>query len=560
MGDRIIYLKIRAWGCKIKSKIEADLTLENTKVKQGDPLNLKLVINFDPEDLPSALEISQDNLHQIQHFVLKKTIKPEISNSKLEQDIQFEYSGGEAGEYRIEVNFRQAEFGTELAVINPITFNLIIPAVEIAYCRTDVPRAAKGREFNIQVGINSPSPQKLRGIVFGRLISEDDLVHKMYELEPKRISIIDEKEIMWRMKVPHDEVKTGKYKAVIEFKSKDTFSKKEFEDFIEVRQTKLLRLNNITSSKSTVSFDDEIELTAEVINKGLENINIEIYPEVCIESKKTSVTVGKKESDRRDIVRTWPLLSKKFNLEPDTKHTFNWLWKVPKEVSTGNYNVKLHWKDMTTDEAGTFSRELFEVKKHHELKIINSIPNAESYSPGTEVTVKILLSDSGTRAGESIELVAEILDILNQVIHRFSTRLGIKEKTTEFDLHWQVPDELEEGKYDLLISLIPDGLSPVTRKFSKILNIELPVRLDLHLMLPKTLKPKFKFSRLLLENEDVLEKIEHNALSIYRLNSNTHIFLLNNELITYTKAKGSSHSELQPFINALFSYLMLSAL
>lgn len=551
MDKHIIQLKVRAWGCKIKSKIQANLTAENPEIKQGDDLNLRLVINFDPDDLPTSLEVSQDQVKQGPEFILKDPIHLDITDPVLELDITLEYASGETGEYNIEAVFRQAEFGTQLVEIPYVTFKLITPEVEIVYCRTNKPRISKGNDIDVQVGINSPSPQKLRGIVFGRLISNDDLVHRMYELEPKRISLVGEKEIVWHLTIPRDETKTGSFKAIIEFKSKDTFSKKEYDRFIEVRQSRLLRVNSLIGSKDVVSAGDELTISVELENVGLEKVDLEIYPEFNLSSP------GKKSKDRNLAKQVqWSLPPQAITFEPDAKNKLSWPWIVPEEILNGRYLVNLQWKDTNTGEVDNYSQELFEVKKHHELEIVNAIAAEDSFSPGTEALTKILLSDMGTRAGDEIEIEFKILDFLNQEVYRITEKIGISKQPTEYNFIWQIPDDLEGGKYDVITQLLPADGEVISRRFSKILNIELPVKLDLHLMLPGISKPGLEVSQYLLQNEEVVKKINYKKLTIYQLNSNTHLFLYDNKLINYSHYKKSPLSELQPFSKTLFSYLI----
>jgi hypothetical protein len=295
MTDHIINLKVRVWGCNIKSNIQAELLWEHPEVKQGDDINLKLSIAFDPEDLPKFIEVAQKQDHPNPGFTLPEAMRDDIFNANLDLEIPLTYDAGDTGLYKVEINFRHAEFGTQLADVEPITFHMVTPDVEIISCKTDKARVSHGVDFNLNVNINSPSPQKLRGIIFGSLITDDPLIHKMYELEPKRISVQGEKEILWHITVPHDESETGKLRAIIEFKSKETFSKREFDDLIEIRQTKLLRLNSLKSSVETLSTGDELVIDADLENIGLEDVNCSVYPRSLATVRKDRLRI----TDRR---------------------------------------------------------------------------------------------------------------------------------------------------------------------------------------------------------------------------------------------------------------------
>jgi hypothetical protein len=373
----------------------------------------------------------------------------------------------------------------------------------------------------------------------------------MYELEPKRISLVGEKEIVWHLTIPRDETKTGSFKAIIEFKSKDTFSKKEYDRFIEVRQSRLLRVNSLIGSKDVVSAGDELTVSVELENVGLEKVDLEICPEFNLSSPS-------KTSKDQHLAKQakWSLPPQAITFEPDAKNKLSWPWVVPENILNGKYLVDLQWKNTNNGEVDNYSQELFEVKKHHELEIVNAIAAEDSFSPGTEALTKILLSDMGTRAGEEIEIEIKILDFLNQEVYRKTEKIGISKQPTEYNFIWQIPDDMEGGKYDIISQLLPTDGEVISRKFSKILNIELPVKLDLHLMLPGISKPGLELSQYLLQNEEVIKKINYKKLTIYQLNSNTHLFLYNDKLINYSHYKKSPHSELQPFSKTLFSYLL----
>ena len=550
MTENTIQLKIRAWGCKIKSKIQAELALANPKLKQGEVLNLELILNFDVEDLPKSLEIAIEP-KQTSGFTLEKPVIHESLEPNMKIGVPLKYVDGKPGEHRVDINFRHAEYGTQLATVQPITFLLSAPQIDIAYCRSDIAKISKGQKFNIQVGFNSPAPQKIRGIVYGRLIAQDELVHKMYELEPKRISIVGEKDLIWHLEVPLDETKTGRLKAIIEFKSKDTFSKKEFDNLIEIRYPRALQVLSLQSSLEVVSAGDELEVKAELENIGLEEIDFEVYTEVGFKDQKLNAT------DENDHKSQWILPTQKFTLTPDNTKQLSWPWKLPEKLSIGKYISNLHWKDLKTNSKHKFTQDLCEVKKHHEIRIHDVIPSSESFSVGNEAEVKILLSDSGTRPNEDLSIDCRIFDILNQEIFKKSANIKLSETVFEFDLAWPLSSNLDSGKYDLFIQISLGDRELLTRKFSKILNIEMPVKLDLHLMLPRLLELDPELAKYSLENEEVVEEIQHRSLSIYRLNSNTHFFRTDNELIRYSMDEKSSNDQLQSFGNGLLSYLVM---
>ncbi len=569
MTEYLILLKARAWGCKIKSAIHVDLTMEKEQIKQGEELILKMQINFDKNDLPKSIEISQKQ-DERQGFALDKPITQDVTDSELTLTIPLKYVSGNTGEYRVDVNFRHAEYGTQLAEVKQKQFTLTAPDVEIKYCRTDIPRISKGQIINLLVGFYSPAPQKIRGIVYGRMIASGDLVHKMYELEPKRISLIGEKEIVWHIDIPHDEFKTGKLNAIIEFKSKDTFSKKEFEGIVEIRQSRIIKVNRLSSSAAVASASDELVIEVELENIGLEEIDFEVSLEIfkkekvepnkilksstqrdSNETNKTKVVVRNEEKDR------WILPPQVVKLTPDAKQTLSWPLKLPPEILNGKYSVILHWQDLKTKEINDYSQELFEVKKHHEVKIIDAIAASDSFSVGSEAIVRMRLSDTGTRAQDELLIDYKISDILNQEVYRRSIPIRFTEGTTELDLSWTIPDNLEGGRYDLEASVKLGDQELIKRKFSKIINIELPVKLDVHLMLPTTSKTDREIAKYLLENEEVEEKITHRNLSIYRLNSNTNLFALNDKLINYSPDEKSLPSDLQIFAEEFLSYLIM---
>jgi hypothetical protein len=569
-----IIISIRAWGCKIKSPIEVESSLEKMVIKQGEDLIPKFNIIFDPDDIPKAIEIVLEP-EPGSGFELDAPLRLEPSEANVSVELPLKYSNAKTGEYSMEFNFRHAEFGTELAEVFPVNFEITAPEIEIIYCRTTEPQVSKGQEFEIQIGFNYPAPEKLRGIVYGRLVTTENLVHKLYELEPKRVSIIGEKEISWTEKIPYDELQTGKLNAIVEFKSKSTFRKREFEDLIEIRQARAIRINSVTSSKSILSPEDAFEISAEIENIGLEELKLEVYPKIemplngKIGSREETVpTVGTTSPSHLDKDTGWVLPAQEIVLSPDSIQEVKWSWEVPKDAMNGKYKVHLHRKDLKTNESGKFSQELFEIRPHHEVKIHNAVPSGESFGIGGEAEITVQVSDTGTRAGiegEGLKLHYAISDILNQGIIKKIRKIKTAEGTKEYRLLWPIPDEIEAGKYDLKIRITQNEIELASKKFSKLINIELPVKLDIHLMVPKfTISTKkSKVNKLdsninpyLLEHEEISGEMRHKSLSIYKLNSNTHLYLLNNNLIIYTPASKSTTEDLQEFGGLLFSHLL----
>ncbi|WP_455391733.1 hypothetical protein [[Eubacterium] cellulosolvens] len=549
MTENTILLKARAWGCKIKSEIQAELKLATPELKQGDDLNLKLSLNFAPEDLPKSFTIAQEE-KQTPGYILAEPVQHEVTGAEVDLDLPIRYTDAKPGEYRIEINLRHGEYGTLLAEVLPITFKLKTPDVDIVYCRADKSSVSRGQEFGVQVGIYSPAPQKLRGIVYGRLISTSELVHKLYELEPKRISIIGEREVKWHLQIPADESKTGKLNGVIEFKSKDTFSKKDFEGLLEIRIPRSLRVNSITSSASKVSGGDELELVAELENIGLEDLDIEAYPEIRCRDPIAS------PEKHRESTMGLSLEPKKLQLVSDKNERLKWSWDVPKDFSTGKYLVNLHWKDLKTSRTDMYGQELFEVTKYHEVKIFDAEPELESFGVAQDAVVKLKISDTGTRVTDELNVNYQVFDILNQEIYQSSGPIRVAEDITEYNFHWPIPSNQDSGRYDLQVKVILGDQELASRRFSKIINIELPVKLDIHLMLPRPKKEDLTMIPYLLETEKIVKRIKHGNLLIYRLNSNTHLFKIDDELIKYSKYGKSSPEKLRAFGDGLLSYLV----
>jgi hypothetical protein len=543
-----IPLKARAWGCKIKSNVSAELSVEKSDLKLGEDIILKLSISFDPEDLPKSFELSVEE-KQSHGFILESPIKVESEEIKpeLTVDVSLGSHDAQMGDYQIDLSFRHAEFGTQLAEVQPVQFKLNVPEVEVLFCRADNPMTSMGQTVNIEVGLNSPAPQKIRGILIGRLISNDPLKHKSYELEPRRVSIMGEKVFTWQIQIPTDETKTGQMKAIIEFKSKDTFSKKEFENVIEIRRSKSIRVVSLNASSPEVSAGDALEITAELENSGLKPINFELTLEILNKEQKAK---GGAE------VLQWTLPSRNLDLAPDTKQQISWPFELPDNMISGKYLINLSWKDRASETAGEFSQELITVKKHHEVKILDVILPSGSFSVGSDADLKVQLSDSGTRRDVPLNIKCKVFDIFNTEIFQKSDDIRIVESKTEYEFHWPIPENLDAGRYDLLIQVIHNDKELVSRKFTKFINIELPVKLDIHSMVPSAFKDYSEFAGYLLENERVTNEIEHQSLSIYRLNSNTHIFLMDNDVITYSIDKKSSPEQLQSFGEKLYSYLV----
>jgi len=561
MIEHLIQFNIRAWDCKIKSKIQAEFRLEESELRQGDLPKLQIHFDFDPEDIPSTLEVTQDLTKQKPGFTLQAPIKIDISESQLDLDLHLDYTQGVIGEYKISGTARQAEYGTELVELQPVMFSLKTPEVEIESCKASALKISKGHEIDILVGLISPAPQKLRGIVFGRLISSDYLVHNRYELEPKRISIEGEKELTWHIKIPIDETKSGMFKALIEFKSKDTFAKKEFESIFEVRQAKRVKVKALQSSKGIVSIGDEIEFSAELENVGLEKINIETYLAISKAGPSSNKNTSAKSQGKSQQVHSWTLEPKIVTIEPDSSFTPDWSWKVTEKATNGKYSLGLHWKDLDTGETFVYSEETFEIRKFHELKILNAITEMETFDPGDEAIIKIVITDSGTRAGEQLDLQWKILDIFNHEQFTQISNLVTNAEPFEVVLKWQVPTTLEGGRYDLVLRILRNEDELLLRKLSKLVKVELPVRLDLHLVLPSVsdldIAVPIDMKPYLIENENVIEHTKFSGMDVYKLNSNTNIFMLNNQLIRYSKGSLSNKQTLVEFIDNLFSYLLV---
>jgi hypothetical protein len=550
INDHELMLNIRAWGCKIKTEAFAELILENRTFAQGEDLNLKIHFDFDSNDVPNKLEVALEQHSHTQPPALSLKIPSiiEVKEPSFDLDLPLKYISGEPGNYRLDVNFRHAEYGTELVMVQPITFKLIAPKVDLLYCKSSIPKVSKGQEVQIAVGLNFPAPQKLRGLIFGRLVAVDKVVNRIYELEPKRISFIGDKEIYWSIMVPQNETGTGRFKAIIEFKSKDTISKREFDDVFEIRQDQSLRLNSLTSSKELVSGNDEVVIHTEFENVGLKDLELKIKTEIIVDDSNQ----GKSKK--------WPLNTIDLSLNADEKREIEFTWQIPDDAPNGKYYCNFNWKYGNTGVLGESSKELFEVRKHHELFIADAIISNEPFRPGAQGEIKILISDTGTRAGSDLEILCRILDIFNQEVFAVSKKIEFKKGKFEYTLVWPVKEDLEAGKYDLTVSIGSNGSELVKRKFSKFLIIEHPVKFELHLILPgipetgQNLPPGL--GKYLIENEKMNKKIVHNDLEIYKLNTNTHIFSINNEPITYGDHKKTSKEILKQFINSYFEYIL----
>jgi hypothetical protein len=561
MTDYTILLKARAWGCKIKSSIDALLNLDKSELKQGEDIKLGLNIKFNPEDLPKSIEISLEE-KESHGFILNEPIKQDISEPEVTLDLLLKYKDGQTGNYNIELNFRHAEYGTELAQVLPAKFSLSTPVVQIIYCKADTDKVSAGQNINLIIGLNSPAPQKIRGIVFGRLSSHDALNRRNYELEPKRLSIIGEKEIVWPLEISHDETKTGRLNAIIEFKSKDSFTKQDYESIIEIRNKRSLNVNELSGSNQNLSAGDEQIITASMENIGLEVINFEIHPVITILGKVMAKSNNKPKKEDGEVLDVgssgrWSLPIQTMELAPDDKCELSWNWKLPENVINGKYEVKLVWKDLHTGRTSAYSRELFSVKSHHEIKILDAIISAGSVSAGEDAEFRILLSDSGTRAGETLEIECRVFDILNQEIFNKSENDNIEPESTECIITWPIPDNIDSGKYDLKVRILANDTELTSRKFSKFINIELPAKLEIHAMLPGITNRDREIGKYLIENEQITKTIKHKSLTIYNLNSNTQLFVHNNNLINYSIDRKTSPEQLQEFGNDLFSYLLI---
>ena len=562
MTDYAILLKVRAWGCKIKSSIDAQLKLENSKLKQGEDIKLEINIKFNPEDLPKSIEISLEE-SQSHGYFLKEPIRQDISEPEVALELLLKYKDGQTGNYSIELNFRHAEYGTELAQVLPVRFTLSTPIVQITYCKADTVKVSAGQKINLIIGLNSPAPQKIRGIVFGRLSSHDALDHRIYELEPKRLSIIGEKEIVWPLEIPQDETKTGRLNAVIEFKSKDSFTKQEYDAIVEIRNIRSLLVNELSSSSQQLSVSDELVFSASLENTGLELFNFEIRPEITkIGKMKEKANNAQKKDEDMDLnggsdSQRWSLPIQTIDLAPDNIHKLTWKWKLPDDITNGNYKVKLIWRDLHTGRTSVYARELFQVKSHHDVKILEAITSIGSVSAGEDAEIQIRLSDLGTRAGEALEIDCRIFDILNQEIFQKYEKINIEPESTEYLITWPVPENIDPGKYDLIVRILANHTELTSRKFPKFINIELPAKLEIHALLPGISIKDREIGKYLIENEQITKKIKHKSLTIYKLNSNTQLFVFNNDLINYSIDRKTSAEQLQDFSNDLFSYLLV---
>jgi hypothetical protein len=331
-----------------------------------------------------------------------------------------------------------------------------------------------------------------------------------------------------------------------------------------------LNISSILASSSTASAGDQIEISVELENNGLEvlecNVSVEIFNQSQVfESRKQNqkkVIVqpwmrGDKNKVEDGMESEWDLPRKSIKLELDAKEQLKWILVLPPNTVAGRYGFKIKCKDTETEYEKSVTQDLLEVKRHHEIQINDILVLNESFSVGDDAIIKVPITDTGTRAGDKLDIDYHIFDILNQDVYHRTDKFMIEDSEALYELKWPIPSTADAGKYDLEITISFDGHKMAARKFMKFITIEQPVKLDIHSMLPGMVSKDPDVSSYLMESEKIIDTIDHQALSIHKLNSNTHLYLVDNELITYSADKKTSDAKLQIFSNHLFSYSMI---
>jgi hypothetical protein len=577
MADRKFKLIGRAKGCKIKSRIESEIKLNNTDVVLGENLECTLELKFMKDDVPTEIRITAevpdgfktfeeitinvlDKLKQQGVDVNELTFDSESQNSDevewaeeefeteiesdgpvLEIPVRFDYEEGDTGIYSIEFNLTHDDYGTELSDAENIFVTIQPPGIKIEDCKADNPVVVKGSEVVIRTKIECESPIKFRGIMGGQVFTTDESVqHRRYELSTKRIAIIKSKEISWNFKIPNDETGTGNFDVEIEFASRDTATSMKFENVLSLRKSKAVNCKKFESSVDQVSENDEVEIIAKFENIGLEPVEL---------TTKLKLELPSGQKTELDSITA-------ADIQTGETKRFNWNWKVPAGMKLGTVKGTLSWEisDIISSQENT--KELMEIKTPHEYSVSSVITDKDYYSVGDQVTIKTFFNDSGTKAGDRAEVELVILDIFKKEVYKERSEVIILRDETVKDWYWEIPSKFESGAYDVQFLILKNDEVMVKKNYQKLIYIDFPVNLKIQLILPDLRKKYSHIANYLRESEKILSTNDHNKLSIYTLNSNTWIYSINDQvpygLDSWTK------EELKRFTGQLFSYILIS--
>ncbi len=562
-----------AKGCKIKSSIKSRIEFDHSDIELGEDLELKLYLQFDPEDIPDEIAFSavlpdgfkqfepmtinvDEHINEVDWAPEDSVVKgpdgesqapEEVSQEstsggpEIEIPITFKYAEADPGAYSLDFVLTHSEYGTELSTIENKFITIKPPEIKIGDCFVDQPEIVKGSEVTVRAAIECSSPLKFRGIMGGQVFTDNDsIVHRRYELPTKRIAIIGNKEISWNFKIPQDETGTGKFNIEIEFASRDTATSKIFEDILTLKKSKAIDVSRFISSNILVSGGDDIKISAKLENIGVEAVTLD-----------TNLNLRLASGEKIEFA---PLQNRTLN--PGENKIINWDWKIPADLKLGKVKGTLSWKILDLDETHELIEELLEIKDPHEYSIKSVITDKDYYNIGDKVKIRAFFKDSGTRSGDQAEVEVRILDIFGKEIYRDTAKCRIDPAETVKEWLWNIPKQFDAGTYDIQFSIKLDEVEMAKKNFPKLLNIDVPIKLNLHLVLPDVTKKYSHLVNYLREQEKVIKSQEHHKLSIYTLNSNTWLYSIS-DIVPYGlefNAKGSSGI----FKENLFSFVVVT--
>lgn len=548
MKDRNFKVIGHAKGCNIKSRIKSRIHFDRSELELGDHLNFTLILQFDPEDIPDEIVISaelpdgfkplepqtinvHENLVELEPITDEPapsqdaeeepedseaiTWEPEGGGPGIKVPITFEYTEADPGAYSIDFVLTHVEFGTELSTIGNKFISIKPPEIKISDCSVDQTNVVKGSEVTVRAKIECSSTLKFRGIMGGQVFTENEaIVHRRYELPTKRIAIIGAKEISWNFKIPQDETGTGKFNVEIEFASRDTATSKVFENILSLKKAKAIEASRFISSNLLAAEGDAVKISVKLENIGIEAVDLE-----------TTLNLNLPSADKLELE---PI--KKISIAPGENTIVSWDWKVPPEPKLGKVKGTLAWKILDLEETHELIEELLELKNPHEYSIKSVITDQDYYGVGDKVRIKAFIKDSGTKAGDMAEVEIIILDIFGKEIYRESAQCRIDSTETVKEWTWNIPKRFDAGTYDIQFIIKYDGEEMVKKNFPKLLNIDVPIKLKLHLVLPDVAKKYRHLVNYLREREKVINSHEHHKLSIYALNSNTWLYSISDNV------------------------------
>jgi hypothetical protein len=527
--------------CKIKSKIKGFIETNYPEMAQGqDDFKIKVHIDFEEADIPSQVNLSCTSPDGFEIKAIND-VKPSGTSLKLEMPVF--YTHAPVGYYTVEGQIRHEEFGTELAKLDAGYFHLKVPELKFTKCSVEPDVVKRGDKFDVSIIITSSAPQKIKGTIFGKLKPTEDInAARIYDLDLQKIAVKGERLIKWTMMVPRDEENISAYSAEFKFESKETGAEARFEDVLQLKRIRDIRVLHLKSDIPVISELDTANISSGIKNIGIENANVEL-------KLKIKFPDGNSE--------TLPV--KNVELSRESEQDVQWSWQAPKDAVYGLYQFDLNWLFPDTGEKGTVPGDTIEVKARHKIDLKSISTDKDYYLSGQSVVVNLFFNDDGTRAGKKPMVIKYcMLSSKGKKFHEGQIEKEITTEGSEVKIEWKLPKDMSSGTLNFNVSVILDNDELFVRNNTKLINVEQPISLHFESVKHSGLTKLKRYERYILDGEQVESEVDYYQLKLIQLSSKTKVTLYNNKVVGGTSWAKMARDEKKGAEDLLFSHIMLN--